>query len=314
MMYLTTSRKIKNQNLSDKKMSKLTIPFSPLPYPVMERISRPFLGIGAGLAKAMPYLEMELIQAKFDVDPKKYASVMVFLGIAYFIFFLGFSALLLSRFTEMYLLIAFTISSVLGLMIFMQISMYPKMVVKKKIRDLERNLIFALRTMLIQIKSGVSLFDSMSTIANGDYGALSAEFREAVDEINTGTIEEHALQKLATNNPSLYFRKAIWQIVNGMKAGTEVSTVLVESVATMSREQKIAINTYGNQLKVFSLIYMMIGVIVPALGLTFLIVLGSFPQVEIGENLFWMLIGGVSVAQFMYIGMIKAKRPNIMSG
>ena len=295
-------------------MPKLTIPFSPLPYQFMEKLSKPFLGIGSGLTKAMPYLEMELIQAKFDVDPKKYASIMVFLGIVYFIFFFAFIALVLSVFTELYLLLAFTISAVLSFMIFMQISLYPKMVVKKKIRDLERNLIFALRTMLIQIKSGVSLFDSMSTIANGDYGALSAEFKEAIDEINTGTMEELALQKLATNNPSLYFRKALWQIVNGMKAGADVSTVLVESVATMSREQKIAINTYGNQLKVFSLIYMMIGVIVPALGLTFLIVLGSFPQVEIGENLFWMLIASVAVAQFMYIGMIKSKRPNIMSG
>ncbi|MFH1239806.1 MAG: type II secretion system F family protein [Candidatus Diapherotrites archaeon] len=294
-------------------MSKLTIPFSPLPYPVIEKLSNPFLGLGAGLSKALPYLEMELIQAKFDVDPKRYASVMIFLGIVYFIFFFGFIALVLSRFTELYLLLAFTISAVLSFMIFMQISLYPKMVVKKKIRDLERNLIFALRTMLIQIKSGVSLFDSMTTIANGDYGALSAEFKGAIDEINTGTIEEFALQKLATNNPSLYFRKAIWQIVNGMKAGADVSTVLTESVATMGREQKIAINTYGNQLKVFSLIYMMIGVIVPALGLTFLIVLGSFPQVEIGENLFWALIGFVGVAQFMYIGMIKSKRPNIMS-
>lgn len=295
-------------------MSKLTVPFSPLPYPVIEKISKPFLGIGSSLAKAMPYLEMELLQAKFDVDPKRYASIMVFLGISYFIFFFVFIAVILSRFTELYLLLGFTISAVLSFLIFMQISLYPKMVVKKKIRDLERNLIFALRTMLIQIKSGVSLFDSMSTIANGDYGALSAEFKDAIDEINTGTIEEHALQKLATNNPSLYFRKSLWQIVNGMKAGADVSTVLVESVATMSREQKIAINTYGNQLKVFSLIYMMIGVIVPALGLTFLIVLGSFPQIEITENIFWMLIASVAVAQFMYIGMIKAKRPNIMSG
>ena len=294
-------------------MAKLTIPFSPLPYSVIERLSNPFLGLGSALSKALPYLEMELIQAKFEVDPKRYASIMVFLGIVYFIFFFGFSAVILSRFTELYLLIAFTLSAVFAFMIFMQISLYPKMVVKKKIRDLERNLIFALRTMLIQIKSGVSLFDSMSTIANGEYGALSSEFGEAIDEINTGTIEELALQKLATNNPSLYFRKAIWQIVNGMKAGADVSTVLSESVATMGREQKIAINTYGNQLKVFSLIYMMIGVIVPALGLTFLIVLGSFPQVEIGENLFWMLIGFVAIAQFMYIGMIKSKRPNIMS-
>ena len=71
-------------------MAKLTIPFSTLPYEVIEKISHPFIGLGSGLAKVLPYLEMELIQAKFDVDPKKYASVMIFLGLVYFLFFFGF--------------------------------------------------------------------------------------------------------------------------------------------------------------------------------------------------------------------------------
>lgn len=299
--------------VSGKMDKKISIPFAPMPYSVLEKMSSPFIGIGSRLARALPYMEMELLQAKIDADPKKYASVMVFVSLLYFAIFSVLFSFMLSKFTTMYLLLGITVAAIFAFLVFIQISLYPKMIVKKKISDLERNLVFALRTMLIQIKSGVSLFDSMNTIANGKYGALSVEFKGAIDEINTGSIEEVALQKLATNNPSLYFRKALWQIVNGMKAGGDVGNVLGESVSTMTREQKIAINNYGNQLRVFSLIYMMIGVIIPALGLTFLIVLGSFPQIKIGETIFWILLATVIVMQFMYIGLIKNKRPNIMS-
>ena len=82
--------------------------------------------------------------------------------------------------------------------------------------------------------------------------------------------------------------------------------------ASMTRQQEIEIQKYGGSLRVFSLIYLMIGVIIPALGATFLIVLGSFPKIEIGEIAFWGLLGFVAVAQFMLLGMIKSKRPNLM--
>ena len=84
--------------------------------------------------------------------------------------------------------------------------------------------------MLIEIKSGVNLFDSMQVIANSSYGSLSTEFKKAIDEINTGTTYSEALQKMATNNPSRYFRKAIWQMVDGMKAGGDVTNIIKETV------------------------------------------------------------------------------------
>jgi len=167
--------------------------------------------------------------------------------------------------------------------------------------------------MLVQIKSGISLFDSMNTLAKGDFGALSTEFRITVDEIETGTLQDEALDRMAARNPSQYLRKALWQISNGLKAGGDVQQVIAESVSTMMREQRIGITKFGSSLKLLSLMYMMIGVIMPAMGLTFLIVIGSFPRVPMNEMIFWMLLGTSAVMQFMYIGIIKSKRPNLMS-
>ncbi len=289
----------------------------------MKRITAPIIGLGYRVSKWFPYLELELQQAGIDADAEEYSAIMVFNFAFYFLTFAVLGSALLSKFvTRTHLvagvaipesvILAITIGLVISFLIFIQMSMYPKIKTKKKIRAIELNILYALRTMLVQIKSGVNLFDSLSMIADGDFGQLSKEFKKAVDEINTGMSEEAALQKIATENPSPYLRKAIWQIINGLKAGADVADVLNESVSSMTRQQEIEIQKYGGSLRVFSLIYLMIGVIIPALGATFLIVLGSFPKIEIGEMAFWALLGFVGVAQFMLLGMIKSKRPNLM--
>jgi len=290
----------------------MMIPFSPFPFKMLDRFSNAFLGIGARLKKAFPYLELDLEQAEIDIDAKKYIAITVFLSLFYFVFCSVFFSIVLSKFVKDYLLLGFTLGVVFSFMVFMQISLYPKIIVKKKVRDLEKNLIFALRTMLVQIKSGVSLFDSMKVVSRGNYGTVSSEFCRGIEEIETGTLQEDALEKLAADNPSPYFRKALWQIVNGMKAGADVSTVLTESVNSIVREQKVAIASFGAKLRLLSLGYMLVGVIVPALGLTFLIVLGTFPQIKITESFFWILLGGTALMEFMYLGIIKSNRPNLL--
>ncbi|MEK6902440.1 MAG: hypothetical protein AABX02_02525, partial [archaeon] len=72
------------------------------------------------------------------------------------------------------------------------------------------------------------------------------------------------------------------------------------------------IRNYESQMKVLSLVYMMLGVIVPGLGITFLIVLSSFPQIEITETYFWALLLFTGVGQFMYMGIVKSKRPSLL--
>jgi len=182
----------------------------------------------------------------------------------------------------------------------------------RKVRDLESNLIFALRTILIEIKSGVSLFDSIRLVANGNFGNVSREFKRAVGEIETGRFQEDVFEDLATNNPSLFFRRALWQLVNGLKAGADVSEVLNSLVDTLSKEQSNQVRMYGSSLRLLSLMYMMLGVIVPALGLTFLVVLSSFPQIKIAEWMFWAMLITLAIGQFMFLGMLKSNRPSLL--
>jgi len=251
----------------------------PMPPAMVKMITAPFKRFTGSMEKMFPNLEEQLKQSEMGYDEKEYLAIMLFTVIFYTVFIGTLLTAALSKVTENFLPLGIGLGLTMGLMTFMQVAMYPVMLTRKRTGEVEKNLIFALRAILVQLKSGVSLFDSMTMIAKGNYGSISAEFKKAVDSINTGTPENEALEEMSEINPSPYLRKSLWQIVNGMNAGADISDVLGETVKAMNREQKIAINRYGAQLRVLSLMYMMIGVIMPALLVTLLVILFTFPMV-----------------------------------
>lgn len=294
-------------------MKSEMIPYSPFPLTTLKKLSTRFEGIGFKISNAFPSLQTELRQAEIDLNAKEFGAIIFLLSVFYFFAGALIAFLLAYRlFPTMAIISALTIGAMGGVFIFTQLVFYPKIKIKKKVRNIEGQLVFALRTILIEIKSSVTLFNAMNIIGQGNFGDISKEFKKAIDKINTGTIEEDALDQMASDNPSLHFRRALWQLVNGIKAGADVSAVLSSLVDSMLKEQKNEVKLYGAALKLLSLVYMMIGVIVPAMGLTLLIILSTFPQITIAEIYFWVMLMMLLVAQLMYIGIIKSKRPSLI--
>jgi len=296
------------------------LPFNPFPFRIAKALGKPFVGIGSVFTASKTF-KLEIIQSDLRISSEEYGSITVVVCLFYFLLMSLVSFIFIDWLGRNYTLnlepesaifLAPIIGALFAFLIFMQLILYPKIQVMRKIKDIDRNLVFALRTILIQIKSGVTLYDALKVIADGDYGILSEEFKKAVLEIGTGVPQEDALDSLSVNNPSLYFRRTLWQIVNGMRAGADISVVLSESVDSLTTEQGIEIRRYGNQLRLLSLMYMMLGVIMPALGITFLIVLSSFPQIQVSEYMFWGLMAIVVLSQFMFLGIVKNKRPNLL--
>jgi len=301
---------------------KIVIPMNPLPIPLLQQISEKVLPFGASIARSLPYLKLELEQSDLGMEAEEYISMGLIVAVFHFFLWGILLSLLLVVAVQQGLIaveLPFAVGLGIGLgfvfavLVLFQVSQFPKVLIGKKIRDLEQNLIFGLRTITVQIRSGVSLFNALSLVSDGKYGALSSEFRKTIDEINTGMPEEDALQRSAMRNPSLFYRRAIWQIVNGMKAGADITKVLSELVHSMTKEQVLQIKKYGASLRLLSLVYMMLGVIIPALGLTFMIILSTFPQIPITPELLWGFMGFLILAQFMFVGFVKSKRPSLMT-
>ena len=198
--------------------------------------------------------------------------------------------------------------------IFLQQIFYPKLVANKRVKGLERNLMPAMENFLVQLNSGIPLFEIMVNISKGDYGNISKEFSITVKEINAGKPQIEALDDMIAANPSLLFRKTIWYIVNGMKSGADLVSTIKEAINSLAEEQVIQIQNYGGQLSPLAMFYMLVAVIIPTLGMTFLIIISSF--ISLGESttklVFFGLYGFVFFFQLMFIGIIKNRRPNLL--
>ena len=296
----------------DSNSKNAPIPFSFLPPSALRRASVGLLGIGERIGKAFPGLELELRESRLGYSLREYGAITALLCISYFVIFTLVVFAVTTKISKSAFAIAPVVGAILALLVLMQLTMYPKILVKKKVRETEKNLIFALRTITVQLKSGVSLFDSMKVIAEGNYGQLSTEFRITLEKISTGTPQEEALEEMAAGVPSQFFRRSVWQMVSGLKDGANISSVMEELVRTMTSQQAIEIQKYGSDLRLLSLMYMMLGVIIPALGITFMIVLSSFPQIKVTELMYWGLLGAIIVGEFMFVGIMKSKRPSLL--
>ncbi len=289
----------------------MRVPFCPLPTDKALSVSQRFLGISTRVSVMFPNLGLQLRQADIDMEPRQYLSIAIFTSL--FIFGLIFFPIVLLSLGDIVrgFLVSFTAAFLLGGLAFLYISIYPKRLVNRKVADLEGNLLFALKHLLIQVRSGVSIFDAMVSVSMERYGLVSKQFGYVVKKVNGGTPTEEALEDLAIENPSVFFRRAIRQVSNGVKVGSDLGDVLQSIIYNVEEEEKIAIRKYGSQLNPLTLAYMMIAVIIPSLGVTFLIVLSAFMGTAVSENMLWMILGGTALFQFMFLGLIKSRRPNL---
>jgi len=293
----------------------IKVPFSFIPPKQLQGMSRFLLGAGDFLSKWMPFLDVNLKQAKMDIESREYLSMCLFSSLSFYFLSTFFLMILLNSFgVKGPLVKAIFICLIFFLFVFLQQLLYPNLIAKKRIKRLEINLLPALQSMLVQLNSGVPLFDILVSISRGDYGEISTEFSTVVKEINAGKPQIEALEEIAVENPSLFFRRSIWQLVNGMKAGSDLSNVIKEIINSLSEEQVLQIQKYGGQLNPLAMFYMLVAVIIPTLGMTFLIVISSF--IALGETatkiVFWGLFGGVCFFQIIFLGVIKSRRPNLL--
>ncbi len=288
--------------------------------PAIRGTSRIFIGVGSILTHVFPYMkaavEQSGVREEYNITTREYLAFCFFVAMLMLLGFGGLITAVLVMGNAKNPILGPVIGGVMGLVFFLYLMVYPKSIVNKRVKYLERNLLFALRSLLIQIRSGVPIFNAIASIATGKYGPITDEFKLVVEKVNAGQSVVDVLEQLAVRNPSIYFRRALWQLVNSLKSGSDVGQNLEDVIRSLSKEQLVEIRRYKSILNPLAMMYMMVAVIVPSLGITMLIILSSFPGMDqIGnETTFWMLLVGVVFMQFVFLGIIKSKRPNLIGG
>jgi flagellar protein FlaJ len=269
------------------------------------------LPLGERSKVLVPSIEQDLMAARMDEDPDEYLGFAVLKGLQLGMT-TGLGLAAIGFFFEESLLknIGLITAPILTIFIFLTVGYRPRIKAKRIARQVEKDLPYALRHMLIEVSSGISLYQAMVSVSE-DYGKASDEFKRIVSDIEGGKSQTEAIEDSITRTKSQMYRRSQWQIINSIKSGANVTETLESLVDTIIEEQKLEVENYGKDLNPFVLMYLMLAVIFPSLGVTLLIVLSSFTGVNITRTLFYGILGGLTVFQIFFLNLITTRRPEV---
>lgn len=270
---------------------------------------------GIGAYAASPFLRLSLKQAGIEFSAEEYAGMCIFSSLFYF----ALTGAAAWFFAGLYgfgspVLAGLGIGAMFGIFIFFSNIALPRAINNRRVVRAEKSLIPALRDMVVQVNSGIPLFEIMANLSRGKYGAISDVFRKAVKDISAGKPETGVLEAIAESTPSIHFRRVIWQVVNAMKTGAPIAKVLENALGTLYEEQSIQIQKFGSNLGGLAMFYTLVAVIAPAIFLTMSIVVSMFFRMSQPQFVlfFFVMLLAVLFMQVFFLGLIRVRRSALL--
>ncbi len=258
-------------------------------------------------------LEKGLKKARIEIKPEKYFEEILLksllLGIGAWFAAGLYSGKIISSF------FAAIIFSVLCVAIQLYL---PKRKAKKTAELIERDLPFALLSMSAELNMGVSFEKSIENISKGDYGILSKEAGSALREIRGhGKTVQESLKGICEKTDSLLLKRAISQLVGvyeqGQKKdpGEPIKSIALEILSKQKAEAK----EFSGKLVVFSLMFIAVSAIVPAIFQSMIIVGSFFMKIKFTPIQIIIIIAIVfPIIDMMVFFYIKSKLPVFLEG
>jgi len=189
----------------------------------------------------------------------------------------------------------------------------PKTTIRKRQRELDKEVIFAGRFLLVKLYAGTPLVNALID-ASKSYGVAQSYFKEMVDDINLGAPLEQAIDNAMKYSPSEKFTKILFQISNAIKIGVDVTKSLENTLDELTSEQMVEIQKYGKKLNSLALFYMLLAVVIPSLGVAMFVVIGSligFFRADNSKAVFIAVVVFLVIIQFVFISIFKTARLSV---
>lgn len=186
---------------------------------------------------------------------------------------------------------------------------FPSRKEKASSKNIERDILFAARDMIISLRSGMPLFNAITSISTG-YGDSSKEFLKVVEKVQLGTPLDEAIDETVEETKSPSFRKIMLQASVSIKVGADVTSALQSVIDQLSQERVIELRRYGQRLNAIAMFYMLFGIIIPSMGIAVLTILTTFIAIfQVTFTLLEAAIVGIIFLQIIFLQMIRSSRP-----
>jgi len=214
-----------------------------------------------------------LLKSMFTIGPYEY-----------FAFILGaaLSAFVVSSFGFLILSVVFNFSTLTAFLLALAITIiapliahhYIMFVVQKRMREVDVNLLDALRHLLSELSAGVPLASAIESIANADYGMVSELFRESIVLIKGGEDVDEAFRITSERTASLQFQRFVATLSYATASGANIESALTAYINELGFTQKNEISLYANEAIRLSTFMVIVTGVIPGL-LVFMISQGS---------------------------------------
>jgi len=256
------------------------------------------------------FLENDLKVLEYNLAPDQYLCESKIHAFIYsFLVVFVFSLIFYIYSGDYYLYESLVLLLITYPLLFIFFIVYPKILVKKRIELIERDLVYALKDLNVQVNSGVSLFKAMKNIANGNYGFVSIEFNKVVLDVDAGVPMDSALSRMMARGGSSYINKTIWQIIAVIKSGSNIEAALSSMVHSLKRDQQEKIANHIQEVNLWVLLYLIFAVTIPSIIATVTTVALSIGGVAMNTTPFIFVIIVSCLIQVVIIQYIKIKRP-----
>ncbi|MEK6932688.1 MAG: type II secretion system F family protein [Nanoarchaeota archaeon] len=261
------------------------------------------------ITRRFPYLKHNLAQAEMAIKAEDFVRKKLFQALVISLALtLSLLFVLIKKEANFILLLPAFIFFYMGIFLFLVNT--PKAIAAKKVKEIDREITYAGRFLLIELSSGMPLFDSIRNIAN-NFDVIGKHFRDIVQRVEFGKSTEQALNEVTELTPSDNFRKVLFTIVNSLKTGADVSTALESVIEQISREKLIKIKEYGKKLNPIVMFYLILAVIAPSLGIAVLTLLSSFLGLTFSLATLLGICFGIGMLQLVFVSVIDSVRRGI---
>ena len=281
-----------------------------------------FTSVAEILAARSPDLKKKLRLADMLDNPveflEKVVSSTIFISVGLliltYLFLLESLAYNLKTDIPMFVLMVVAPLVLIPFIIFLYLMLYPDAIRIRRQKEMDYEIVFAGRHILIALKSGMPLFDTFVGASTG-YGAVSKEFSKIVDRVVLGVPITQAIREVVQYNPSRYFTRILMQIANALSSGADVGDSLDSVLDQISKEQLISLKEYSQKLTPIVMFYMVFGIIVPSLGVVLATVIFSAisgGQFGFSSGILVIVFFLIALIQFLFLGFIESSRPKYL--
>ncbi len=221
------------------------------------------------LVKKNPELKLKLKKAGSKQTPFQYMHQTLFMTLFSYIALLVIIFLFFKRNISMMFLMFF-LSVFLLFIIFKFWLGYVDVQISKYGRELDGDLLFISEYFLVSLESGLPLGNAIERFSRlkrpgGKF------FKVLYTDFQTGKDLESALRDASVYSPSESLRVLLKRLQDSLTIGVDLKTVLENFIKESSDKKIIEIKSYSKKLNPIIMMYLLMGIVLPSLGITFFI-------------------------------------------